>query len=148
MTVENLYWTKFEKKKDKTNGKQAKQVVKSYLLAMLPAPLIHLLSWRGCVQPCVHQTSPFPWPSGKFLFPKEKHVVLEPLPLDPHLNEGDSWSGWTTAWSGRETPWCPSRGPGAAAGRGALSILALEGASRLWRTLTAILAFLPLSSMK
>lgn len=122
MVVENLYWTKFEER----NGKRAKQVVKSYLLAMLPPLLIHSPSQRGCIHPCVRQTSPFPCPSGKFLFPKEKCVIPEPLPLDPHLNEGDSWSGWTATpctWSGRETAWCPLHGPGAAAGWGALSIL-------------------------
>lgn len=35
MIVEKLYWTKLEKK-DKTNGKPAKKVAKSYLLAMFP----------------------------------------------------------------------------------------------------------------
>lgn len=61
------------------------------------------------------QTSPFPCTSGKFLFPKEKCVILEPFPLDFHLNDGDSWFGWTSApcsSSGRETPWCPSHGLG------------------------------------
>lgn len=58
---------------------------------------------------------------------------------------------WSLVWLGcfrlgRETLHCPWHRPGPAAGWGALSILALEGASRLFFLFTEILALLPLSS--